>query len=78
MIRILLDTGLCCERARGDSTSRDRSSSIMNEFVWKKHEYIREHSHRPVDTRRVMVIYSGGTLGMMYKEGQGQRDSVTD
>lgn len=53
--------------------SRRRSSSIMSDFVWKKQEYIREHSHRPVYTRRVMVIYSGGTLGMMYKEGQGQR-----
>lgn len=58
--------------------SRQRSSSIMSEFVWKKQEYIKEHSHRPVDTRCVMVIYSGGTLGMMYKEGQGQRDSVTN
>ena len=49
-----------------------RRSSIMSEFLWKKHEYAKEHSHRPEDTRRVMVIYSGGTLGMMYTEGQGQ------
>ena len=50
----------------------DVTLQSMNEFVWRKHEYAKEHSHRPVDPRRVMIIYSGGTVGMMYGEDQGR------
>lgn len=45
---------------------------IMSEFVWKKNEYALEHSHQPEDTRRVMVIYSGGTLGMKWSDENGE------
>lgn len=45
--------------------------AMMNEFVWKKHEYVKRHSLRPEDTRYVMVIYSGGTLGMKYAPDKG-------
>lgn len=45
---------------------------IMSEFVWKKNEYALEHSHQPEDTRRVMIIYSGGTLGMKWSDENGE------
>ena len=60
--------GACPEIAMDASTP---GRAIMNEFVWKKHEYTKKHSRRPEDTRYVMVIYSGGTLGMKYAPDQG-------
>ena len=48
---------------------------MMNEFVWKKHEYTKKHSRRPEDTRYVLVIYSGGTLGMKYAPDRGAIDT---
>ena len=43
----------------------------MNEFVWRKHEYVRKNSLRPEHIRHVMVIYSGGTIGMKFAQDQG-------
>ena len=43
-----------------------RVPQIRSEFLWKKEKYASEHSHQPEITRRVMVIYSGGTLGMKW------------
>lgn len=48
-----------------------RPRQIMSEFVWKKLKYTREHGDEPDYIRRVMVIYSGGTLGMKYDAKQG-------
>ena len=45
--------------------------TAMSEFAWKKHEYAKKHCRRPEDTRHVMVIYSGGTIGMKYAPDQG-------
>ena len=49
-----------------------RPRQIMSEFVWKKLKYTREHGDEPDYIRRVMVIYSGGTLGMKYDAKQGE------
>ena len=46
---------------------------IMNEYTWKKHVYDKQLSQRPEGPRRVMIIYCGGTVGMMYTEKQGTR-----
>ena len=67
-------------RSGGSSALMNQQSSelehrlpqIMSEFVWKKNEYALEHSHQPEDTRRVMIIYSGGTLGMKWGDEHGE------
>lgn len=38
--------------------------SVMSEFVWKKQETIAEVSSMPENVRKVLVIYTGGTIGM--------------
>jgi hypothetical protein len=38
--------------------------AVMNEFVWKKQETIAEVSSMPENVRKVLVIYTGGTIGM--------------
>ena len=50
------------------SALEHRVPLIRSEFLWKKEKYASEHSHQPEITRRVMVIYSGGTLGMRWKD----------
>ena len=49
-----------------DSLRSCSAPSIMNEFVWKKHVYSQVLSQRPEDSRHVMVIYCGGTVGMKF------------
>lgn len=38
--------------------------AVMNEFLWKKQETIAEVSSMPENVRKVLVIYTGGTIGM--------------
>ena len=52
--------------------TQHRVPQIMSKLVWKKNEYPLEHSHQPEDIRRVMIIYSGGTLGMKWRDKQGE------
>lgn len=46
--------------------------SMMNEFVWKKQETIAEVSSMPENVRRVLVIYTGGTIGMKFTAESGR------
>lgn len=59
-------------RAPANEQSCASEQQIMSEFLWKKKEYALEHSHKPEDIRRVMIIYSGGTLGMKWDDEQGE------
>jgi len=54
------------------SAHEHRVSQIRSEFLWKKGKYASEHIHEPEHTRRVMVIYSGGTLGMKWSDEEGE------
>ena len=46
--------------------------SMMNEFVWKKQETIAEVSSMPENVRKVLVIYTGGTIGMKFTSENGR------
>lgn len=45
---------------------------MMNEFVWKKQEAIAEIGGLPEDIRKVLVIYTGGTIGMKFTSEYGK------
>ena len=45
----------------------------MNEFVWKKQETIAEAGSMKEEIKRVLVIYTGGTIGMKFTPENGER-----
>lgn len=49
---------------------------MMNEFVWKKQETIAEVGNMKEEMRKVLVIYTGGTIGMKLTTECGKRVSV--
>lgn len=45
---------------------------MMNEFVWKKQETIAEAGNMREEVKRVLVIYTGGTIGMKFTTENGE------
>ena len=45
---------------------------MMNEFVWKKQETIAEAGSMKEEIKRVLVIYTGGTIGMKFTSENGE------
>ena len=52
----------------------DRSS--MSVYVWKTHELARERACHPEKKRTVLILYTGGTIGMMWSEKEGTYSTV--
>ena len=44
---------------------------MMNEFVWKNQETLAEAGNMKEEIRKVLVIYTGGTIGMKLTEQYG-------
>lgn len=44
----------------------------MSEFVWKTQEVAAEQSAHPENVRRVLVLYTGGTIGMKWSKESGR------
>lgn len=44
----------------------------MNEFVWKNQETISEAGSMNEEIRKVLVIYTGGTIGMKFTADRGE------
>ena len=44
----------------------------MNEFVWKNQETISEVGSMNEEIRKVLVIYTGGTIGMKFTADCGE------
>ena len=45
--------------------------SSMSVYVWKTHELARERAGHPEKKRTVLILYTGGTIGMMWSEKEG-------
>ena len=43
----------------------------MSVFVWKTKEAAAEHGAHPENVRRVLIIYTGGTIGMKWSKETG-------
>lgn len=43
----------------------------MSEYIWKKKEVAAENCARPEIVKRVLVLYTGGTVGMKWSEKNG-------
>ena len=48
------------------------SDRMMNEFVWKNQETIAEVGSMKEEIKRVLVIYTGGTIGMKFTPENGE------
>ena len=44
----------------------------MNEFVWKNQETLSEAGSMNEEIRKVLVIYTGGTIGMKFTADRGE------
>ncbi len=44
----------------------------MSEFVWKKQEVTTERGGQPEKLRKVLVLYTGGTVGMKWNQEIGK------
>ncbi len=44
----------------------------MSEYLWKKEEAAAEAFDRPEIVKRVLVLYTGGTIGMKWTKEMGQ------
>ena len=45
---------------------------MMNEFVWKRQETIAEVGNMKEEVKKVLVIYTGGTIGMKMTSEYGK------
>lgn len=43
----------------------------MSEYIWKKQEAAAEACYRPEIIKRVLVLYTGGTIGMKWTKEKG-------
>lgn len=48
------------------------ASQAMSEFVWKKQEVTVEQGDYPEKIRRVLIVYTGGTIGMKWSKETGE------
>ena len=44
----------------------------MSEFVWKTQDVAAEQSAHPENVCRVLVLYTGGTIGMKWSKESGR------
>ena len=44
----------------------------MSEYLWKKEEAVAEACGRPEIVKRVLVMYTGGTIGMKWSKEMGE------
>ena len=43
----------------------------MSEYIWKKLDAASEHSDRPELLKKVLILYTGGTVGMKWTKQKG-------
>ena len=48
----------------------------MSEYLWKKQEAAAERSNDTEQMKKVLVLYTGGTIGMKWTRNDGSRLAI--
>ncbi len=52
------------------------SAYRMSEYIWKKQDAVAESCDKPELVKKVLVLYTGGTIGMKFNGGKGTPQSM--